>query len=151
MLHPKRPLRIVVVHSGEKADRVLCHFIRVLLAESGDSLQSGSFDSISEGVPICLNLYGLLVNLERVLWYDHPHSTTDNSLCCICVTVVLWRLCVTKELERFPQKARKTLPVESVGVDVARTIRKSARNISHMKQNSNGKMSPKKRHKNYRI
>jgi len=27
---------------------------------------------------------------------------------------------------------------------VARTIRKSARNISHLKQNSNGKMSPKR-------
>jgi hypothetical protein len=67
-----------------------------------------------------------------------------NSLCCVSVVVVLWRLCVTKELERFPQKARKTLPVESVGVDVACTIQKSARNVSHLKQNSNGKMSPKR-------
>jgi len=67
-----------------------------------------------------------------------------NSLCYVSVAVILWRLRVAKELERLPQKARKTLPMESVGVDVARTIRKSARNISHLKQNSNGKMSPKR-------
>ena len=48
--------------------------------------------------------------------------------------VVLWRLSITKELKRLPQKTRKTLPVESVGVGVARTILRSARNINHLKQ-----------------
>ena len=50
----------------------------------------------------------------------------------------------SKRAGEIPTKGEKTLPVESVGVGVARIIRKSARNISHLKQNSNGKMSPKR-------
>ena len=46
----------------------------------------------------------------------------DNSFRCVCDAFILWRLCVTKELERFPQKTRKTLPVESIGVGMTRTI-----------------------------
>jgi len=84
------------------------------------------------------------VGSERVLWYGHLHSTTGNSFHSISEAVVLWWLRVAKELERFPQKVGKTLPVESIGVDVACTIRKSAQNISYLKQNSNGKMSPKR-------
>jgi len=34
--------------------------------------------------------------------------------------------------------------VESIGVGITRTIQSSARNISHLKQNSNGEMSPKR-------
>jgi hypothetical protein len=67
-----------------------------------------------------------------------------NSFRCVCEAFILWWLCVTEELERFPQKTRKTLSVKSVGVGVARTNQRSARNISHLKQNSNGKMSPKR-------
>ena len=85
---------------------------------------------------------------KRVLWYGHLHSTTGNSFRCVCEAFILWRLIVTKELERFPKKTRKTLPVESVGVGMARTIQRSARNISHLKQNSNGKMSSKRDTKN---
>ena len=81
---------------------------------------------------------------KRVLWYGHLHSTTGNSFRCVCEAVILWQLCVAKELERFPQKMWKTLLVESIGVGMAHTIQKSARNISHLKQNSNGEMSPKR-------
>ena len=84
------------------------------------------------------------MNSERMLWYSHLYGASGNSFCCVSIAVVLWWLRVTKELERFPQKTRKTLPVESIGVDVACTIRKSAQNISYLKQNSNGKMSPKR-------
>ena len=79
-----------------------------------------------------------------MLWYGHLHSASGNSFRCVGVPVVLRQLRVTKELERFPQKTRKTLPVESIGVGMAHTIQKSARNISHLKQNSNGKMSPER-------
>ena len=71
---------------------------------------------------------------KGVLWYGHLHSTIGNSFRYVCKAVVMWQLYVTKELERLPQKTRKTLLVESVGVGVARTILRSARNISHLKQ-----------------
>ena len=134
MLHPKRPLGVMLVCSGEKANRVLCHFIGMLLAESSNRLQSGSFDSVGEAVPKCLNLNGLPVSSKGVLWYGQVHSTTGNSFRYVRVAVILWWLCVTEELERLPQKMRKTLPMESIGVGVARTNQRSARNICHLKQ-----------------
>ena len=71
---------------------------------------------------------------KGVLWYGHLHSATGNYFRGVCEAIVLWRLRVTEELERLPQKTRKTLPVEPVGVGVTRTIQRSARNISHLKQ-----------------
>ena len=50
----------------------------------------------------------------------------------------------SKRVGEIPTKGEENPASESVGVNVARTIRKSARNISHLKQNSNGKMSQKK-------
>jgi hypothetical protein len=65
---------------------------------------------------------------------SHLHPTTRNTFFFIFYSIIRWRLGVAKHLERFPQKTRKTLPMQSIGMSMSWGIPKEPWKLCHLKQ-----------------
>jgi hypothetical protein len=68
------------------------------------------------------------------MWRNsHFHPATRNAFFIILYSIVRWRLGVAKHLERFPQKTRKTIPMQSIGMSVSCGILKEPWKLGHLK------------------
>jgi hypothetical protein len=65
---------------------------------------------------------------------SHLHPATRNTFFFILYSIIRWRINVSKHLERFPQKTRKTLPMQGIGMSVSCGIPKEPWKLGHLKQ-----------------
>jgi hypothetical protein len=65
---------------------------------------------------------------------SHFNPATRNIFFIILYSIIRWRLRVAKHLERFPQKTRKTLPMQGIGMSVSCGIPEEPGKFSHLKQ-----------------
>jgi hypothetical protein len=62
------------------------------------------------------------------------HPATRNTFFIILYSIIRWRLGVAKHLEGLPQKTRKTLPIQGIGMSVSCGIPKEPWKLGHVKQ-----------------
>jgi hypothetical protein len=68
------------------------------------------------------------------MWRNsHLHSAPRNTFFTILYSIIRWRLGVAKHLKRLPQKTRKTLPMQNIGMSMSCGIPKEPWKLGHLK------------------